>query len=199
MGIDESLVQEIVRRILTEAAPDKIILFGSAATGGMTRDSDIDLLIVERDPGDQRKKSEWLRKTLCGLGYLFDVIVISTEWFEESKGVIGGIGYPANKYGKVIYEAARGNETQTYPTVARQGRARPQGRIITPFARAAAPLSFMLPPQASREEIPQGASYLAPDRVPEDTCHRATPRPGEKYGIQNRVEPQRCRGAYYQH
>jgi hypothetical protein len=43
---------------------------------------------------------------LCGLGYPFDVIVISTEWFEESKGVIGGIAYPANKYGKVTYEAA---------------------------------------------------------------------------------------------
>lgn len=106
MGINESLVEEIVRRILAAAAPDKIILFGSAATGEMTRDSDIDLLIVERDPGDRRKKSVRLRETLCGLGYPFDVIVISTEWFEESKGVIGGIAYPANKYGKVIYEAA---------------------------------------------------------------------------------------------
>jgi len=106
MRIDESLVEEIVRRILAAAVPDKIILFGSAATGGMTRDSDIDLLIVERVPGDRRKKSVRLREMLCGLGYPFDVIVISTEWFEESKGVIGGIAYPANKYGKVIYEAA---------------------------------------------------------------------------------------------
>ena len=106
MGIDESLVQEIVRRVLAAAAPDKIILFGSAATGGMARDSDIDLLIAEPDPGDRRKKSVRLREILCGLGYPFDVIVISTEWFEESKGVIGGIAYPANKYGKVIYEAA---------------------------------------------------------------------------------------------
>ena len=106
MGIDESLVEEIVRRILAAAAPDKIILFGSAATGEMTRDSDIDLLIIEPDPGDRRKKSVRLREMLRGLGYPFDVIVISTEWFEESKGVIGGIAYPANKYGKVIYEAA---------------------------------------------------------------------------------------------
>lgn len=106
MGIDESLVEEIVRRILAAAAPDKIILFGSAVTGEMTRDSDIDLLIVEREPGDRRKKSVRLREILCGLGYPFDVIVISTEWFEESKNVIGGIAYPANKYGKVIYEAA---------------------------------------------------------------------------------------------
>ena len=50
MGIDESLVQEIVRRILGRTTPDRIIIFGSAATGEMTSDSDIDLLIVERDP-----------------------------------------------------------------------------------------------------------------------------------------------------
>jgi predicted nucleotidyltransferase len=106
MGIDESLVQEIVRRILAAAAPDKIILFGSAATGKMTRDSDIDLLIVEPDPGDRRKESVKIDAMLSGLGYPFDVIVISTDWFEASKNVIGGIAYPANKYGKVIYEAA---------------------------------------------------------------------------------------------
>ena len=104
--IDDALIEEIVRRVLSVAQPDKIIIFGSAATGEMTRDSDIDLLVVEDDPGNQRKESVRLRERLTGLGYPFDVIVISTEWFEESKGVIGGIAYPANKYGKVIYEAA---------------------------------------------------------------------------------------------
>jgi len=39
-----------------------------------------------------------------GLGYPFDIIVMAVERFEESKDVIGGIAYPANKYGKVIYE-----------------------------------------------------------------------------------------------
>ena len=106
MGIDDSLTKEIVRRILSVATPDKIILFGSAATGQMTRDSDIDLLVVETEPGDPRQEATRFRKTLSGLGYPFDVLVISTEWFEESKEVIGGIAYPANKYGKVIYEAA---------------------------------------------------------------------------------------------
>ena len=106
MRIDESLVEEIVRRILAAAAPDKIILFGSAATGEMTHDSDIDLLVVEADPGNRRKESVKIDAALGGLGYPFDVIVISSEWFEASKNVIGGIAYPADKYGKVIYEAA---------------------------------------------------------------------------------------------
>ncbi len=106
MGIDESLEKEIIRRILAVAAPEKIILFGSAATGPMTRDSDIDLLVVEPAPGDRREESIRIDETLIGLGYPFDIIVISSEWFERSKDVIGGIAYPAHKYGKVIYEAA---------------------------------------------------------------------------------------------
>jgi len=54
MGIDDKTIEEIVRRILTVARLDKIIFFGSAATERMTRDSDIDLLIVEPNPSDGR-------------------------------------------------------------------------------------------------------------------------------------------------
>jgi predicted nucleotidyltransferase len=106
VSIDEKLVNEIVGRILAVASPKRIILFGSASTGGMTRDSDIDLLIVEDSPGNVREESVRLRDTLRGLGYPFDVIVMPTERFEETKSIIGGIAYPANKSGKVIYEAA---------------------------------------------------------------------------------------------
>lgn len=106
MSIDEALISEIVRRILSVAQPDKIILFGSAATGNMTRDSDIDLLIVEPDTSDQRSEYVRIMHSLRGIQYPFDVLFINTQWFEESKNVIGGIAYPANKYGKVIYEAA---------------------------------------------------------------------------------------------
>ncbi|MBI2422841.1 MAG: nucleotidyltransferase domain-containing protein [Candidatus Hydrogenedentes bacterium] len=106
MGIDGSLTAEIIRRIRTVAAPAKIILFGSAATGVMTSDSDIDLLVVESELVDATQESARLRGELRGLGYPFDVFVISSVWFEESKEVVGGIAYPAHKYGRVIYEAA---------------------------------------------------------------------------------------------
>jgi len=41
-----------------------------------------------------------------GLGFPFDVFIIATKKFEESKNIFGGIAYPAHKYGRVIYEAA---------------------------------------------------------------------------------------------
>ncbi len=107
MGIDETVVDQIVGRVLSVATPNRIILFGSAATGQMTPDSDIDLLVLEDAPVDRRKESVMLCRTLRGLGLPFDVIVVSTEWFEESKDVVGGIAYPAHKNGRVIYEAAR--------------------------------------------------------------------------------------------
>ncbi|MBN1553537.1 MAG: nucleotidyltransferase domain-containing protein [Phycisphaerae bacterium] len=106
MGIDEQTVKTIVRRILSVTRPDKIILFGSAATGEMTRDSDIDLLIVEPDIPDRQAEYVRIRRALSDIRFPFDILFITTRWFEESKDVVGGIAYPANKYGKVIYDAA---------------------------------------------------------------------------------------------
>ncbi|MFO7905820.1 MAG: nucleotidyltransferase domain-containing protein [Planctomycetota bacterium] len=106
MTLDESVIQKIVDRVLSVTRPDKIILFGSAATDQMTRDSDIDLLIVEPDTSDQREQYVRVRRALDDIRYPFDILFINTQWFEQSKDVIGGIAYPAHKYGKVIYDAA---------------------------------------------------------------------------------------------
>lgn len=106
MGIDETLVREIVRRLLGVVQPDRIILFGSAASGEMTRDSDIDLLIIADAPSKSMEEYRRLHQALRGLGFAFDVFLIPTERFEETKEIFGGIAYPAHKYGRVIYEAA---------------------------------------------------------------------------------------------
>ena len=103
MGINEDVVKKIVRRILKIYKADKIILFGSAATNRMKPDSDIDLLIVKKGVKDAFAESVRIDTALDGLGYPFDVIVMPLERFEETKTYIGGLAYPANKYGKVIY------------------------------------------------------------------------------------------------
>jgi len=102
---DGDLLKKVVDRILTVAKPERIILFGSGATGRMTRDSDLDLLVIERGFKSQREERTRLRKALGDLGIPVDVFAMTLEHFEETKGVIGGLAYPANKYGKVIYEA----------------------------------------------------------------------------------------------
>jgi predicted nucleotidyltransferase len=106
MTVDETLLDEVVRRVLTVARPERIILFGSAATGQMTEDSDLDLLVVEPEPADTRDRSVRIRRALGDVRYPVDVIVMSSARFEETKNLIGGIAYPARKYGRVLYEAA---------------------------------------------------------------------------------------------
>jgi predicted nucleotidyltransferase len=106
MGIDEQTMAEIVRRVTSVLRAERIILFGSAAADQMTPDSDIDLFITERNVADPWGKRLRVREALRGLNYRFDIILMARERFEETKGVIGGIAYPANRQGRVIYEAA---------------------------------------------------------------------------------------------
>jgi hypothetical protein len=44
-----------------------------------------------------------LRDAIGSMGLPFDVIVMRTERFEATKGLIGGLAFPANKYGRVLY------------------------------------------------------------------------------------------------
>jgi len=104
MGIDDSLIAEIVRRLLSVMQPDRIILFGSAVRGPMTPDGDIDLLVIAPAPSNTIENRVRLLRALRGLGFPFDVFMIGSGKFEETKNIFGGIAYPAEKYGRVIYE-----------------------------------------------------------------------------------------------
>lgn len=102
--IDDGLLNEIVNRIRNISTPRQIILFGSAASEAMTPDSDLDLLVIKDDLKNTREENLRLRKALNGIGLPVDIFAMTPERFSETKDVIGGLAYPANKYGKVIYE-----------------------------------------------------------------------------------------------
>ncbi len=106
MSVDQTLLAEIVARILSVAKPDRIILFGSAANGDMTNDSDIDLLVVEPTPGNRHAEALRVRDAIGNVDYPVDVLIMATDRFEATRNVIGGIAYPASKYGRVIYAAS---------------------------------------------------------------------------------------------
>ena len=90
ISVSDETIQEIVQRLLRVCSPDRVILFGSAATGAMTPDSDIDLLVLEPQVHDVREEAARLRAALDGVPYPIDVIVMSCERFDETRGVIGG-------------------------------------------------------------------------------------------------------------
>jgi uncharacterized protein len=106
MDTTSELLDSIVDRLITVTRPARVIVFGSTVTGIATADSDIDLLIVLDEVDDVRLESVRLRRALRGVGVPIDVIVMRTDRFDETKNVVGALAYPANKYGRVIYEAA---------------------------------------------------------------------------------------------
>jgi predicted nucleotidyltransferase len=103
--VTQEQLDEIKRRIVENFKPQKIILFGSYANGTPTEDSDVDLLIIKDSELPARIQNRKVRKILTGLKIPVDVIVKTTKEFETYKDIIGTIVYPANKFGKVIYES----------------------------------------------------------------------------------------------
>ena len=57
------------------------------------------------EPKELRKVRR-LRQAVYGLPYPVDVWVMGEQEFEETKNVIGGLAYPAQKYGVVLHENA---------------------------------------------------------------------------------------------
>lgn len=103
--ITQEQISEITKRIVGHLKPEKIILFGSYANGTPTEESDLDLLIIKDSHIPSRLQNRKVRRMLSDLRVPVDVIVKTPEEFQTYKNVIGTIIYPANKFGKVIYES----------------------------------------------------------------------------------------------
>ncbi len=102
----QNAIAEMVRRIVEEFHPNKIILFGSHARGTAGPDSDVDLLVVMPVQGSKRKQAIAIDVALSDRGVPLDLIVVTPDEFERWKDVIGSVIHPAAKEGRVLYERA---------------------------------------------------------------------------------------------
>lgn len=99
-----SLLPEIVRRIVEEVDPARIVLFGSHARGDATADSDVDLLIVTQGDAAQRETVLRVRRRLADLPIAKDVIVASEQRVREYGHLVGTILRPALREGITLHE-----------------------------------------------------------------------------------------------
>lgn len=99
------MLEEIIRRVVEVAQPDRIILFGSAARGEMGPDSDVDLLVVKRGVTDRGRLSEDIHLRFFGLAVSVDVIVVTPEDVERHRDRIGSVIGPAVREGQEVYAA----------------------------------------------------------------------------------------------
>ena len=102
--IESKMIDDIVKRIAIKFNPDKIILFGSYATGNPNNDSDIDLLIIKDSDLPRHKRSFDIQKSLIGSMIPMDILVYTTKEFEQEKKEKSSFLYSAIKTSKILYE-----------------------------------------------------------------------------------------------
>lgn len=100
---DQAVLAEVIRRIVEVADPEKIILFGSAARGDMSRHSDLDLLII-KEGGDALDLMGRIYMRLHGVGAAVDALVVAQEDVERYKNSDALVFRPAPQEGRVKYE-----------------------------------------------------------------------------------------------
>ncbi|MGH7771919.1 MAG: nucleotidyltransferase domain-containing protein [Candidatus Binatia bacterium] len=102
-ALNKKLLQEIVRRIVEVARPEKIILFGSAARGELGPNSDVDLLIVKSGKYNRSRLAGDIYMNLHGVGQAVDVIVVTPEDVERYRDTHCLVIKPALREGKEVY------------------------------------------------------------------------------------------------
>lgn len=100
--VGQEVLDEIIRRIVEVAQPEKIILFGSAVRGEMGPNSDVDLLVVKSGV-HRRRLTQAIYMNLFGVGRAVDVVVVTPEDIERYKDSFALVIEPALREGKVVY------------------------------------------------------------------------------------------------
>ncbi len=104
MDAIEETLQEIIRRIVRVASPERIILFGSAARRDWPH-SDLDLLVIKSGEFDYGRLVGDIYVNLHGVGQAVDVIVVTPEDVERYRDVPYLVIASALREGKEVYRA----------------------------------------------------------------------------------------------
>lgn len=103
--LDQETLNDIIRRIVEVADPEKIILFGSAARGDMNRHSDVDLLII-KEGAHRGSLAGRIYENMHGAGAAVDVVVVTPDDVEQYKDSHALVIKPALREGRVVYESS---------------------------------------------------------------------------------------------
>jgi predicted nucleotidyltransferase len=101
-------LDQIISLIVSEAAPDQIILFGSYARGDNTEKSDVDLLIVKKGlkKGLELTGNLYIALFYSDIDIAVDLLAIDSDRYEVLKDEIGLVYKTIHKEGKVVYGKA---------------------------------------------------------------------------------------------
>jgi len=95
----------ILQRVIRAVHPLRVVLFGSAARGEMTPDSDVDLLVVMPNGTHRRKTMEYLHTQLSGVPLPVEIVVATPEDLARYGQSIGLVYRSALEEGRELYAA----------------------------------------------------------------------------------------------
>ena len=102
----EKTLEQMTQRIVGHFQPNLILLFGSYATGRVTPDSDVDILVVLPVKGSVRHAACAIDEILSDRVLPLDLVVLTPEQFARQKETFGTVAWEAVREGKVLYERA---------------------------------------------------------------------------------------------
>lgn len=107
-GLHEpELLRRLVDIIVREADPEAIILFGSRARGDARADSDIDLLVIEREPFSSTrsriKEAARLYRALGDLPASKDLLLYSRDEVTSRQSTSNHVVARACREGRLLY------------------------------------------------------------------------------------------------
>jgi predicted nucleotidyltransferase len=104
--IQDPLLGEIVRRLVDACQPERICLFGSRARGGVTADSDYDIMVVvARSDEPAYRRAQRAHSLLWDLGAAADILVWTREAFDSRVHLRASLPATIAREGRLLYAA----------------------------------------------------------------------------------------------
>ena len=108
MEVTENVLSEMVKAIVRKSDPERIFLFGSHARLNAQEHSDIDLLIVEKEPfgpnNRRRKEIALVRRALSQFRVAKDILVYSKDEIAKWRNCRNHIISRCLQEGRLLYE-----------------------------------------------------------------------------------------------
>ena len=105
-AITPDVIDSVVSVIVQNCDPERIILFGSAATGRTHQGSDLDLLVVMDSTLPRHKRAAPIRLLFSPYPCPMDILVYTPTEVGKWQGTTNHIVTEALDRGKVVYERA---------------------------------------------------------------------------------------------
>ena len=105
MFSEESIVLAAQRIAAASSSPAKVILIGSYARGDATEDSDVDLVVLQKEFVNKGKEYLKLISEVQKVMTRVDLILMREDDFEWRSLVGGTLPYWAKKEGRVLHES----------------------------------------------------------------------------------------------